>query len=136
MPKTPVTLDESKQNRMRKLEAMADRQERDDLQAVLNTPPGRRVMYRILEIAGCGVLTTDVTVYSPVGVDTHETFSELGERNLGQRLKVDWLRAAPGLFSKMMQEATDKIGETLLREQAEETKSVGRTEPEEETDDV
>lgn len=139
MPKIPDSINESLQNRLKKEVAIADRQESDDLMAVLKTAQGRRVMYRILEMAGCGVITTDVEVPGATAVDTHATFAELGERNLGQRLKADWLIAAPGHFQTMMAEATSKLHEEIVRKRADETKSVEPadedTEPSEEGDD-
>ena len=137
MPKIPDTLNQSVQNRLKKELAIADRQEIDDLMAVLGTPVGRRVMYRILELAGCGVLTTSVEVYGSTQVDTHATFAELGERNLGMRLKADWLTNAPGHFGQMMAEATQKLHEQIVRSRDEEIKRVQSesTEPSEEEDD-
>ncbi len=120
--RNPDTTNEAKQGRMKKADETRDYQESMDLKAVLATPPGRRVMYRILEMAGCGVMTTEVTVYADNQIDTHGTFAELGERNLGEKLKLDWLSAAPGHFQVMMSEATVALAKQLANRQAEETK--------------
>jgi len=127
--KDPPTIDPSKQNKMRKEGALEDMRAQKDLHDVLSMPQGRRVIYRILELAGCGVFTTDVTMHGAYAVDTHATFEQLGWRNLGAQLKYDWMQLEPNLFRKMMDEANARMGEDVIRARVEQTDT---PEPEEE----
>ena len=129
MRKDPPTIDESKQNKMRKDGALEDMRAQQDLHDVLTLPQGRRVMYRVLEMAGVGVFNAPVEVLGSHLTDTHATFEMLGWRNLGTQLKHDWMQLEPNLFRKMMDEATARMGEDVIRSRAEQAKT---PEPEEE----
>lgn len=117
MRSDPQTIDESKQNKMRKEQKLEDEMERVDLQQVLALPAGRRVMYRLLEMTGCGVVNTDPQRVDSQGrADTHHTYCAIGEIGLGERLKMDMLTLAPELFSKMMMEASTRVAEQIRRD--------------------
>lgn len=113
----PQTIDESKQNKLRKEEKLKDELERVDLQQILALPAGRRVMYRLIEMTGCGVVNTDPQRVDEAGrSDTHHTYFAIGELAIGERIKLDMLTLAPELYSTMMMEASTRVAEQIRRD--------------------
>ena len=122
VPKEPQSIDESAQDRLRKEEKLKQTQEQTDLVRVLSLPEGRRVMFRVLEMCGCGVIDTDpLRVTEDSSADTHHTYAAIGEITLGNRLKLDMLTLAPLLFVKMMAEAADRASRQIQEERRGET---------------
>lgn len=73
-----------------------DRALRDDrdLEQVMNTPQGQRLMHRLLVSAG--IYTTS---YEPG--DPHATSFREGKRNFGLQLMSELLRVTPGQYNTM-----------------------------------
>ena len=116
----PVTIDEGRQNRLRKEEELAAKQSVTDLDAVLGTPEGRRVLYRVLELCGCGVVNTDPQRFDNFKrLDDYAMAVAVGEQLVGNSLMSDWLTLSPGLFRTMLDEAAKKIAEGIARSRHE-----------------
>jgi len=86
--KEQVKAAESKELRKRE-------QELKDLSDVLQTPYGRRFVWRYLE--KCGVYRSSYTGNS-------ETFFREGERNIGLQLVTDIMDANPEMYLKLVRE--------------------------------
>jgi len=80
--------------------------ELDDLRRILDTPFGRRVIWRYLDQV-CGVFRL-----SHMGEQTHETAFNEGNRNVGNTLMAEVLKASPEAFLVMRSEATKTEDET------------------------
>ena len=72
-----------------------ERQELDDVKQLLNSPHGRRFVWRYLGI--CGVFRSSFTGNS-------ETFFNEGQRNIGLQLLGDVNRANPEAYVTMLRE--------------------------------
>ncbi len=137
----PETIDEGRQAKLRKEEDLAARLAVADLEAVLGTPEGRRVLYRVLEMCGVGVVNTDAERYDNFKrFDSHASACAVGEQNVGNRLMADWLSQAPGLFRTMIDEAAKRIAEGIQRSRleaarAQQAESVERDGEDEEEND-
>jgi hypothetical protein len=98
----PVAVDNAAKEKVRR-----DRQDDETIRVWMSHPNGRELLFRyIFEICHMGVsyLATDDTGRS----DTHRTYCDLGERNMGAYLD-ERLRRHPELYMKMLQEAeTDR----------------------------
>ncbi len=116
----PVTIDEGRQNKLRKEEKLNEELAVSDLTSVLSTSEGRRVLYRLLELCGCGVVNTDPQRFDTFNrLDEHQMAVAIGEQMVGNRMMVDWLTLAPGLYRTMMDEAAKKIAEGMVRKRVE-----------------
>ena len=86
------------------------REELKDIQAVMATPQGRRLMWRIINVL-CHV---DTLSKEHSGSETY--FNE-GERNIGRVLKSDVFEASFNEYQKMERECViQRIDEELLEE--------------------
>ncbi len=94
----PVAFDNAAKEKARR-----ERQDDDTMRVWMNHPNGRELLYRfVFEVCHMGAtyLATDNTGRS----DTHRTYCDLGERNMGAWLD-ERLRRHPELYMKMLQEA-------------------------------
>jgi hypothetical protein len=89
--------DETQKERQR----LESEQATDDLKAVMDSPPGRRFVWRLLEQAG-------VYRASYAGEATHATAFNEGRRNQGLQLLSEIFRACPGSYTLMVQEAHER----------------------------
>ncbi len=85
-------------NDARKKEARLRREELDFVRAIMDTSQGRKWMLNILNT--CKTFTNPI-----VAGDTHYTFHNLGEQNIGKKLLQDINEAAPEEYTLMMKEA-------------------------------
>lgn len=92
MPKNAA--DEQQVKEATRLGKRTREQELDDLRAVLDTPPGLRFVWRVLNTAG--VFTTSFTGEGP------STFFNEGRRDLGLRVLADVIEARPDAYLHMM----------------------------------
>lgn len=76
-----------------------------DLQAVLQTPPGRRLMWRILQAA-------QIEAHGFVAGDSHATSFHCGQRSIGLFMLAEMERAMPGIYTRIKQEQLAEL-ETL-----------------------
>jgi hypothetical protein len=124
-----LTINEGYQSKRRKDDDLKEIQAQADLRHVLALPEGRRVMYRVLEMCGCGVIDSDPQrihysgEYGTGAADTHHTYAAIGEVTLGNRLKLDILTLVPDLFTKMMMEAATRAAEEILSERTQKEKT-------------
>lgn len=88
----------NKRERAEKLRQAQLERDKRDLQWVMGSEEGRRVMYRLLEQAG--IYTT-----SFVAGDPHATSFREGMRNNGLQLMQQLLNAGPAQYNQMLQEA-------------------------------
>jgi len=114
VPKTPDTLNESKQDELRREDKLKEAQESMDMRTVMALPEGRRLVYRILELCGCGVIYSDPRVLDLDGqADTHTTYCGIAQQNIGETLKLDILTLVPDLFTTMMTEAAQAAAQDI-----------------------
>lgn len=86
-------------NNMRKKTARLRKEELDYVKQIMSTIYGRKWMYNLLT-------STCKTFGNPiVPNETHYTYFNLGERNIGMKLFQDINDAAPQEYINMMQEA-------------------------------
>lgn len=99
----------AERDRLRRVQAVAD------LQAVMNTPAGRRLLWRLIEG------TSGAFGLSHAGESTHETAFNEGRRAVGLELMADVQREAPTLYVQMLAEEFDerRVDNQLRREAAE-----------------
>jgi hypothetical protein len=87
--------DESEVNKAREKEKFGRDAELADMQHVLNSIQGRRLLWRYLET--CGIYKSSFTGSS-------ETFYLEGQRNIGLKLLADITEASPESYMLMMKE--------------------------------
>lgn len=80
------------------------RQARQDMEAVMATPPGRRALYRLLESSGCGLLPKSPYTDSSAGADLGAICHEIGRASIGHGLIRDMLWLAPERYREMLAE--------------------------------
>ncbi len=83
------------ETKTKKEEAQERRQELNDIIAVMDTAPGRRFIWRILESAN---------IFRAIYGPDAEIFRMLGERNLGLKLMNEVIEAKPELYLLMQKE--------------------------------
>lgn len=107
MRSDPKTLDPSKQARARKEEQMREAREVLDMRAVMVTVEGRRVLYRVIELCGAGVIADDPTAVTRGSGETDipQTMQRVGQVSIGDTIKREILMLVPDLYVQMMTEA-------------------------------
>lgn len=85
-------------------------QRKADLQAVMATSAGRRLIYGLLENAGVGLLPKDPYRHTPgAGTDTAATFQELGRQSFGRGMVHDLVAICPDAYELMLREHLGEI---------------------------
>lgn len=88
--------DEQQVKKAGRKENLKRKQELEDMKALLDTPLGRRVVWRYLSI--CGVYQSSFTGNST-------TFFNEGRREVGLRLMADIMESNPDSYAKMVKES-------------------------------
>lgn len=92
--------DEKDVNNARKKAARLRKEELEFVSAIMSSPQGRKWMLNML--------TTCKTFTNPIiPGDTHFTYHNIGEQNIGKKLLQDVNDAAPDQYILMMKEARD-----------------------------
>lgn len=93
---------ESKVNRLRKLESERSKRDVDDLREVMNTAAGRRFVHKVIKDAG---INSVIVRRTPDGMtDTHLTFFAEGRRNYGLEIMARLTKELPEAQIQMQTE--------------------------------
>lgn len=96
----PEDIGDRKTVERKKLTArLKDKDRLDYLKGVLASPQGRAWVWDMLSM--CGVF------HNPMRADAADTAFACGEMNVGQKILADVVRADPGAYVTMMNEAND-----------------------------
>lgn len=87
-------------NKARKVEARRRKRELEVVKAIMGTPQGREWMNNLLK-------TCKVFVSPIVAGDTHFTYHNIGEQNIGKKLLQDIGEASPDEYIIMLKEARE-----------------------------
>jgi hypothetical protein len=108
------------QEELKKYERLRDAQFSSDLGAVLETPQGRRVLYRVIfSVAG-------VESLSYTGVNEATNFRE-GRRDVGLTLIREAQEMHPELYLLMLSEAVREASEVTMRMKRVQEEAHGRS---------
>lgn len=88
-------------NKRRAKEGRQLRQKLDYMKTIMSTSQGREWIYNLLEI--CKVFNSPIVMG-----DTHFTYHNIGEQNIGKKLLQDINQAAPDEYIIMMKEARER----------------------------
>jgi hypothetical protein len=117
----PRTTSPAAQGEARKEERLAALQYRTDLQRVMSSPEGRRVLARIIASCGVGVASKTPLAYGAEAVDCYETMVRVGERSVGDGIVQAILDADPQGYSKMVIETIEE----MVKQREEERDATG-----------
>lgn len=90
-------------NNMRKKAARLRKEELDYIKHIMSTPQGRKWIYNLLTSI-CKTFDNPI-----VPNETHYTYFNLGEQNIGKKLFQDINDAAPQEYITMMQESKTNV---------------------------